>query len=186
MNALHRTTPVSLRYHPLPTNTIFDIIYYFPHGLQVLSQTALQTTTLMGFRYYHHQPYKLLPPWASGITTFNPFQLLFRPTFYIAAVYCLLNCGIVYFHLFLNSFLKNEQWAKTTYFVAELYRLKWNFLLFICSVFLRLNINFKFSLCACVVAVNILLLCPCFSCSIFCYFHHFIDHLSGIFSTVFF
>ena len=80
-----------------------------PHGLQVLSPSALQTTTLMGFRYYHHQPYKLLPPWASGITTFNPFQLLFSPTFYIAAVYCLLNCGIVYFHLFINSFLKNEQ-----------------------------------------------------------------------------
>ena len=108
MNALHRTTPVSLRYHPLRTNTIFDIIYYFPHGLQVLSPSALQTTTLMGFRYYHHQPYKLLPPWASGITTFNPFQLLFSPSFYIGAVYCLFNCGIVYFHLFINSFLKNK------------------------------------------------------------------------------
>ena len=69
--------------------------------------------------------------------------------------------------------------------MAELYRLKWNFLLFIWSVFVRLNINFKFSLCACVVAVDILFLCPCFSCSIFCYFHHFSDHLSGIFSTGF-
>ena len=73
--------------------------------------------------------------------------------------------------------------------MAELYRLKWNFLLFICSVFelvqVRFNINFTFPFCACVVAVDILFLCPCFSCSIFCYFHHFIDHLSGIFSTGF-
>ena len=56
-------------------------------------------------------------------------------------------------------------------FVAEPYRLKWNFLLFICSVFVlvpvRFNTNFKFSLCACVVAVDILFLCPCFSCSNF-------------------
>ena len=59
MNALHRT--VSLRYYPLRTNTIFDITYYYPHGLQVLSPSALETTTLMGLRYYHHQPYKLLP-----------------------------------------------------------------------------------------------------------------------------
>ena len=94
----------------LRTNTIFDIIYYYPHGLQVLSPSALHTTTLMGFRYYHHQPYKLLPPWASGITTFNPFQLLFSQTFYIAAVYCLFNCGIVYFNLFINSFFKNKLW----------------------------------------------------------------------------
>ena len=108
MNALHRT--VSLRYYPLRTNTIFDITYYYPHGLQVLSPSALETTTLMGLRYYHHQPYKLLPPWASGITTFNPFQLLFSPTFYIGAVYCLLNCGIVCFHLFINSFFKNKLW----------------------------------------------------------------------------
>ena len=73
--------------------------------------------------------------------------------------------------------------------MAKLYRLKWNFLLFICSVFelvpVSFNINFKFPLCACVVSVDILFLCPCFSCSIFCYFHHFIDHLSGIFLTDF-
>ena len=55
MNALHLTTPVSPRYHPLGNNTIFDITYYYP----------------MGFRHYHHQPYRLPPSWASGITTIS-------------------------------------------------------------------------------------------------------------------
>ena len=29
------------------------------------------TTSPIGFRYYHHQPYIPLPPWASGITTIS-------------------------------------------------------------------------------------------------------------------
>ena len=60
----------------------------------------------------------------------------------------------------------------TILFVPELYRLKWNFLLFNCSVFemvtVKFNVILKLPLCACVVAVDILFLCPCFSCSIFC------------------
>ena len=31
--------------------------YYYPHGLQVLPPSALQTTTPLGFRYYHLQPH---------------------------------------------------------------------------------------------------------------------------------
>ena len=55
----------------------------------------------------------------------------------------------------------------TILFVITIYRLKRNFLLFSCSVFVqipvRFNINFKFPLCACVVAVDMLFLGPCFS-----------------------
>ena len=55
----------------------------------------------------------------------------------------------------------------TILFVTTIYRLKRNFLLFSCSVFVqipvRFNINFKFPLCACVVAVDMLFLGPCFS-----------------------
>ena len=63
----------------------------------------------------------------------------------------------------------------TILFVANIYRLKRNFLLFSCGVFVlipvRFNINFKFPLCACVVAADILFLSPCFSWLLFVSFN---------------
>ena len=43
---------------------------YHPMGFRYYQLPSFITTTLMGFRNYHLQPYKLLPP-SSGITTFS-------------------------------------------------------------------------------------------------------------------
>ena len=55
----------------------------------------------MGFKYYHLQPYKLLPPWASGITTvsltyYNPHGLQVLPPSTLLTATLM---GFRYYHL---------------------------------------------------------------------------------------
>ena len=116
MNALHGTSP-----HLPMGSEYYDLLtYYYPHGLQVLPPSALHTTTPMGFRYYHLQPYILLPPWASGITTisltnYHPLRLQVLPpsavqtTVYLNYLYwCVLVFVQLWDSVFIIFFLQNK------------------------------------------------------------------------------
>ena len=156
--------------------TTVNLTYYYPYGLQVLPPSALQTTTPLGFRYYHLQPY-------------NPSKLLFVPIFYIRAVQYLLNCGTVYMHtyiciyIYIFLFLFFCRVGLEYFICGQALSFKMEFPAFSCIVFLqslvRLNNDFQFPLCACVAAVDLLFLCPCFSCSIFRHFQSLITSLAS-------
>ena len=60
MAALHGTAPWALVIASF-CRTYYMGIRYFQH----------RTTTPMGLRYYHLQPYTLLSPWALGISSFR-------------------------------------------------------------------------------------------------------------------
>ena len=80
--------------------TTFSLALYYPNEPQVLPPSALHTTTPRGLRYYHLQPYTLLPPLGFRyyhLQPYNPFSPLFLPAVYVGGVKMSLKCGTVYF-----------------------------------------------------------------------------------------